>query len=247
MSVADLALLLAAGLAAGLSGTVAGLGSLFSYPALLATGMPATAANVTNTVALAFGTVSAVPSSRAELDGQRSVLWRLAVPCACGSAAGAALLLATPPGVFEKVVPLLVGGAAVLIMLPTRPPRHQVSSGPAAAAGVFAVSVYSGYFAAASGVLMLALLLVTSARSESFPRANALRNALMVVADAVAALGFAAFGPVRWAAVPPLVAGLLAGSWLGPSLVRRVPAGPLRVAVGVAGLGLAVHLALDAF
>lgn len=280
-------LLFAAGTAAGLAGTVAGLASLFSYPALLACGLPATAANVTNTVALAVGSVTAVPSSRPELTGQAAALRRLVLPCAAGSAAGAALLLMTPPGVFERVVPVLVGGASLTILAgggrraAARRARQgnpgggspagagagaAVGPGGAAAAGAgpgpgvgaaprarrraatvgtFAVTVYSGYFAAASGVVLLALLLATTA--ESLTRATALRNVLMVVVDAVAALGFAAFGPVDWTAAVPLTAGLLLGSWLGPRLVRVLPAGPLRVAIGLAGLGLAVKLAYDAF
>jgi hypothetical protein len=105
--------------------------------------------------------------------------------------------------------------------------------------GLCAVSVYGGYFGAGSGVMVLALLLLTV--DQGWARANALKNVILGVADVVAAIGFAVFGPVRWAAVP-LALGLFAGSMFGPSLTRRIPGGALRVAAAMAGLGLAIEL-----
>ncbi|QWF81388.1 sulfite exporter TauE/SafE family protein [Amycolatopsis sp. CA-230715] len=230
-------LLFGAGIAAGVSGTIAGLASLFSYPALLLAGLPATAANVTNTVALALGSITAVPSSRRELAGQAATVRKLGTVCALGGAGGAALLLVTPPGIFQRIVPFLIGGASVVILLR---PRFR-----GATAGVFAASVYSGYFAAASGVLLLALLLATT--SGGLLRANALKNVLVVITDVVAAAGFAVFGPVDWVRAVPLTAGLLLGSWLGPMIARKVPEAPLRAGIALAGLGLAVKLGVDAF
>lgn len=110
---------------------------------------------------------------------------------------------------------------------------------------MFAASVYSGYFAAASGVLLLALLLATT--SGGLLRANALKNVLVVITDVVAAAGFAVFGPVDWVRAVPLTAGLLLGSWLGPMIARKVPEAPLRAGIALAGLGLAVKLGVDAF
>jgi hypothetical protein len=250
------ALLLAlAGLAAGLAGSIAGLASLFSYPALLAAGLPATAANVTNTVALAFSTVGAVAGSRPELVGQGGRARPLGALAVAGGACGAGLLLLTPPGVFERLVPFLVGGASLVLLLGGRTrmtdpgavptavhggPRRQLLVG----AGVAAVSVYGGYFGAAAGVLMLALL--TTMLPETLIRANGLKNLLLGLANIVAAAGFAMFGPVSWTHALPLATGLLAGSWTGPAVARRVPSGPLRVAIGLAGLGLAVKLGWDA-
>ena len=248
-------LLVVAGLAAGLAGSIAGLASLFSYPALLAVGLPATAANVTNTVALACSTVGAVAGSRPELVGQSSRARRLGALSVVGGASGAGLLLITPPGVFERVVPFLVGGASVVLLLgrrrvapagadpidPAARPRRPLLVG----AGVLAVSVYGGYFGAAAGVLMLALLITLL--PETLVRANGLKNLLLGLANMVAATGFAMFGPVAWQAALPLAAGLLVGAWTGPAVVRRVPAEPLRVAIALAGIGLAVKLAHDAF
>lgn len=239
MTTGQLLLLLVAGVGAGLSGAVAGLASLFSYPALLAVGLPATTANVTNTVSLLFQGAGAAAGSRPELAGAGPQVRRWALPALLGGACGAGLLLLTPPGGFERIVPFLVAAAALLLLVPPRPAATR-PPGPRTAAGVFAVAVYGGYFGAAAGVLMLALL--ASLPGATLLRANALKNVLTGVANAVAAVGFALFGDVAWAAVPALALGLLAGGRLGPVLARRLPVRVLRTGIAVAGLALAVAL-----
>jgi uncharacterized membrane protein YfcA len=246
-------LLVGAGVAAGLCGSVAGLASLFSYPALLAAGLPATAANVTNTVALTFSSVGAAANSRVELTGQGAAVRRFALLSLIGGASGAGLLLVTPPGTFELIVPFLVAvGSVVLLLQPwikrcaaerggDGPPR----TNPAVVAGILCVSIYGGYFGAAAGVLMLALLLV--GLPVSLLQGNALKNVLLGLANAMAAVGFAMFGPVQWSAVLPLAVGLLLGAWFGPALARRLPAGLLRVGIATAGMGLAVSLAVQTY
>ncbi len=250
MSVGAAVLLVAAGFAAGLAGSIAGLASLFSYPALLAVGLPPTAANVTNTVALCVTGLGAAAGSRPELTGQGGAVRRLAPVFAVGGAAGAALLLLTPPGAFELIVPFLIAGASVVLLLQPRVRAvAERAGGPGSEVGVvvglFAAAVYAGYFGAAAGVLMLALLLV--GLPVTLLQGNALKNVLLGVANVVAAVGFAVFGPVRWAAVLPLAAGLIVGSYVGPAVARRLPATALRVGIGLAGLLLAVVLAVDAF
>jgi uncharacterized membrane protein YfcA len=110
---------------------------------------------------------------------------------------------------------------------------------------LFGVSVYSGYFGAASGILMLAVL--TRMLAQSLARTNALKNVIASLANGAAGIGFAIFGPVRWTAVVPLAAGFAIGGWIGPSLVRRLPAKGLRVFIGVCGLLLAVRLSISAY
>jgi uncharacterized membrane protein YfcA len=245
-------LLAGAGLAAGLCGSIAGLASLFSYPALLAAGLPATTANITNTVSLAVSSIGSVTGSRPELVGQARAARRLGVVCLVGGATGAGLLLITPPGVFQRVVPFLVAGASLLLLVGRPGPEAPLSGSPGTerrdrltVLGVLAVAVYSGYFGAAAGVIMLALLL--AATPESLHRINALKNVLAGLANTVAAVAFAVFGHVAWWCVLPLTLGLLLGSWLGPGVARRLPSNPLRIGIAVAGLGLAVKLGLDAF
>ncbi len=112
-------------------------------------------------------------------------------------------------------------------------------------AGVFAVAVYVGYFGAAGGVLMLALLLRLF--RQSLARTNALKNVISGLANAVAGIAFAIFGPVRWSAALPLAAGFLIGGWIGPKIVRRLPARGLRAFIGLCGLAVAVRLAVSTY
>ncbi|MEV0202242.1 sulfite exporter TauE/SafE family protein, partial [Nonomuraea sp. NPDC050691] len=123
--------------------------------------------------------------------------------------------------------------------------RHRPDGRPGAAgvllpAALVALSVYNGYFGAGSGVMILALLLITA--EPRLPTANALKNMLLGAGVLVSAAAFAVFTPVAWAAVAPLGVGLFAGSTLGPLVTRRVPARVLRPLVALVGLALAVTL-----
>lgn len=248
MSVGEAILLLLAGIGGGLAGSVAGLASLVSYPALLAVGLPPVTANVTNTVALVFSSIGSVTGSRPELVGQRRGVLRLCVVAVLGGAAGGALLLLTPSGTFALLVPVLIGGASALIILRPRPraaPDADPRYSSATTLGVGAVCVYGGYFGAAAGVLLLALLLRST--GDTLARSNAVKNVVLGVANAVAAAGFAIFGPVQWLFVLPTALGFFIGGRLGPTAVRRTPERPLRILIGVAGLALAVVLAVRTY
>lgn len=252
-------LLVLAGVGGGLTGSIAGLASLVTFPALLAVGLPPVTANVTNTVGLVFTGVGSVLGSRSELRGQWRWLLRLVPMAVIGGLIGAALLLTTPADGFEKLVPFLLGLAALTILLPRgraarrtgdpaalgAPPRT-ARLGPAMQAGaLFLITVYGGYFGAAAGVLLLALLLRT--REDDLPRANAAKNAILAVANSTAADVFALVAPVDWAAVVPLGIGCLIGSRIGPVVVRSVPVRPLRYLIGGAGVALAITLGFRAF
>jgi uncharacterized membrane protein YfcA len=246
--VSDVAWLLSAGVLAGVVSVVASLASLISYPALLAVGLPPLAANVTNTTALVFVGPGASAGSRPELRGQGRRLVRLCLLGALGGGAGAALLLLTPASAFEAIVPWLVGAASVVLLAGPRLTRAAPGGrehSPVLNAGVAGVSVYTGYFGAAGGVLVLAVL--TALLDEPLARTIALKNVVSSVANAVAAVAFALFGPVDWAAMVPLAAGFLIGSWIGPAVVRRLPADGLRVFIALCGLGVAVKLGIDTY
>jgi uncharacterized membrane protein YfcA len=253
VSGADLLLLAGAGLVGGLCGSIAGLASLASYPALLAVGLGPITANVSNTVALVFGSVGSTWGSRPELRGQAPRVRTLAVAAVAGGAVGAGLLLLTPSATFEKLAPWLIAAASLAILLRPRvrgatdEASHGARGGAGAglAGGVFLIAIYGGYFGAAAGVMLLALMLV--ATSDTLARSNALKNVVLGIANAAAAVGFALLGPVHWAAVVPLAAGLLAGGRLGPVVVRHADAAVLRALIGAAGLALAVKLAVDAY
>ena len=241
-------LLLAAGVAGGLTGSIAGLASVATYPALLMAGLPPVAANVTNTVALTFNTIGSVWGSLPELDGMGPYLRRVLPAAALGGAAGAALLLALPAEGFEVVVPALLGLSSVTIAIPQRRGADtEPGRGRAVliSVAIFVICLYGGYFGAAAGVVLLALLLHSG--SESMAHANAAKNVILGVANGVAAVGFVALAPVNWIAVVPLGFGCLVGSRLGPVVVRHTPATPLRLTIAVAGLALAVKLGWDTY
>ena len=113
---------------------------------------------------------------------------------------------------------------------------------PAVAVGVavLLIGVYGGYFGAAAGVLMLAVLSV--AATEPLPVTNAVKSIALGASNLAAAVIYAVVAPVNWAAAGLMAVGCLLGSWLGPILVRRLPERPLRIAIAVAALGLAVYL-----
>jgi uncharacterized membrane protein YfcA len=116
---------------------------------------------------------------------------------------------------------------------------------PRVVAGVFVVGIYGGYFGAAAGVILLALLL--AATTDTLARTNALKNVVLGIANATAAIGFVVLHEVDWASAAPLAVGLLAGARLGPVVVRRSNPAILRTLIGILGLGLAVKLGLDAY
>lgn len=249
MTVGEVLLLLAAGIGGGLAGSIAGLASVSTYPALLLIGLPPVTANVTNTVALVFNGVGSVLGSRPELEGQSRTLKRLLPVAVVGGAAGAALLLSIPAEGFENVVPILLALSAIVIALPHRPDAGSRSRGTAQlvleAVAIFAICAYGGFFGAAAGVLMLAMFLRTG--SQSLAHANAIKNVVLGVANCVAAVVFITFAPIDWGAVVPLGLGCLIGSRLGPLVVRHAPATPMRLLIAVAGLALAIKLGFDTY
>lgn len=255
MSVADLLLLLAAGFLAGVIGYVTGLASIVSYPALLLVGLPPLTANVTNTVALvAVGIGSFAKSGRVLLAddpstpqgvGGGKALAQASLTALFSGAVGAAVLLLSPDKVFAFVVPYLVALASLALLAQ---PRLRSGLGERAAhpgwwlLGVFAVSIYGGYFGAGAGVMFVALAMVLS--GLPLWRATLLKSALLGIANAVAAVGFIIFTHVHWPAAIAMGLGCLLGGWVGPPVVAHLPATPLRIAIGVGGLGLALWLAL---
>jgi len=243
--------LFGAGVLGGLTGSIAGLASVATYPALLAIGLPPVTANVTNTVALVFNGVGSMWGSRPELAEQWAWLRRIAPLAALGGVVGAALLLSTPPGRFEKIVPILLALASLAIVLPGGAASLHASGARrraavlAESAAIFGITIYGGYFGAAAGVLLLALIL--RAGGAGLAHANAAKNVILGIANTAAALVFIVLAPVHWPAAIPLGAGCLVGSRLGPVVVRHAPATPLRVLIGLAGLVLAVKLGVDAY
>jgi len=230
-------------------GSAGGITSLVSYPALLAVGIGPLAANVTNAVAGVTLGIGSTLNSRAELSDQWQRLRRWAPLCVAGGSAGALLLLLTPSTVFDWVVPFLVAGASLALLAQRRltswrQARPRGRGEAVAIVAVAGVAIYSGYFGAGAGIMILAVLLVLL--EHDLARANALKNTLLTVTDAVPAVIFALAGRVVWLAALPLALGLFAGGIVGPVVARRAAPGLLRVGIGLCGFGLAAWLLVRA-
>src|SRR6201982_2665345 len=225
MKISEALLLLAAGTLGGIFSTVVSIASLVTYPALLALGAPPLSANMTNTVSLVLTGAGSVIGSKPELTGQGRRVIRIGAVSALGGAAGAAGLLLTPARTFTVVVPVLIGGASLVLLIQPRIKRLA----PSADGGnrvvhvvaLFAVAMYVGYFGAAAGVMLLVVLSMMI--DESLVTVNAVKNAVSGMANATAAVCFALFGDVRWALVVPLAAGFLAGGVGGPADLQERP------------------------
>jgi hypothetical protein len=236
--------LLVAGVIAGALGSAGAITSLVSYPALLIAGVPAFAANVANIVAVTTLWPASALASGPELAGTGRWLVRHLPFAALGGGVGVGLLLSTPSGSFKAIVPfLVVVGSLALLFSPTLAARR-LGRGPlpiwTVDGLIVLVSIYSGYFGAGSGVMMLTVLLV--AVSPHLPTANALKNMLVGAGSLLAAFTLIILRPMDWVAVAPLAVGLLGGGALGPRLVRRVSPSAIRPLVATLGLVLAVQL-----
>jgi uncharacterized membrane protein YfcA len=245
----EAAAVLAAGFAAGTLNAVVGSGSLLTFPTLLAIGLPPVTANVSNTIGLVFGGISGTLGYRRELAGQRDRVIRLGIAGLLGGTVGAALLLVLPAAAFRQVVPFLVlFAAAITAIQPALTQRlEHIRSRPAhdnplVVLAVFLTAIYGGYFGAAQGVILLALLLVLV--NDDPQRLNGLKNALILGVNAIAALIFALVAPVDWTAVLLLALGSIVGGQLGATVGRRLSPGALRLAVVVLGTVVGLRLLL---
>jgi len=246
-------LLVLAGFVAGGVNALAGGGSLLTFPALIATGLPPVQANVTNSVSVFPGYVSSAVGSRADLAGQRHRIRTVLPACVAGSACGCALLLLTPARAFEVTVPFLVLGAAATLFFQDRlrglvghpqtlSPRRQSVTLQVV---VFVGAVYGGYFGAALGVMYVAALALVL--DETLNRINALKNVLSTAVGVITLLTFAVFGPVQWTAVLVLAPATIAGGYGGALLARRLPARLLRGLIVAFGTTIGLVLLVRAF
>jgi uncharacterized membrane protein YfcA len=250
---ADVLFLLGAGLAAGIVNAVAGGGSLITFPALVAVGLPPVPANVTNSIAVSPGYLASVHGSRADLAGLaasrgRSALLALLHTAVMGAAAGCTLLLATPARAFEIAVPFLVLGATAVLAYQERLRAvvghpHEMSGGRRSAvlhATVGLGAVYGGYFGAALGVMLVAGLGLVL--ESSLAQISALKNAISAVVGLTTVVVFAIFGPVDWAAVAVLAPATMVGGYAGARIARRLPARVLRLVIVIVGTLVGVLL-----
>ncbi|MFK3983335.1 sulfite exporter TauE/SafE family protein [Micromonospora sp. NPDC050397] len=238
----------AAGVGAGAANAVVGNGTLITFPVLLTLGIPPITATVSNALGLIPGSVSAAVGYRAALAGQRRRVLRFCAAAIPGGLAGATLLLVLPAEAFERIVPVLVGLALVLVAcqplisraMQRRRPEAAAGrrgDGPPLIAGLALTSVYGGYFAASQGTLYLALM--SAFLGEPLHRLNAIKNVLVGVVNMAAALVFLFVARYDWTVVLLIAAGSALGGQIGArlgGLLRPAALRTLIVAVGVLGL-----------
>lgn len=248
----EIAAVLVAGMGAGAINTVVGAGTLITFPTLLALGVPPVTANVSNKIGLVPGSVSGSIGYRRELYGQRARVMWLGAASLTGGLGGALLLLWLPESAFRAAIPVLIGLACAMVVvqpvlrrwLDTRRGKRRagcrtVDRGRLGwlPAWVSATGLYGGYFGAAQGVLLMAVL--GSGLDHDIQPLNAIKNVLAAVVNAVSALVFVMVAAVDWWVVLLIAAGSAAGGVLGALIGRRLSPALLRmviVAVGVAAL-----------
>jgi len=241
-------LILVAGVWAGMINTIVGSGTLVTFPVLLLLGYPPLTANVSNGLGLVPGSAAGAVGYRRELQGLRGRVVRLAVAQALGALVGAALLLTLPASAFDAVVPVLVAVAVVLVIvqpvlarrLAARHGGARTRVGPALLAGTFGTGVYGGYFGAAQGVLLLALLGITL--DDDLQRHNAVKNVLTALANLVSGIVFAIVAPLSWPVVALIAGGSTVGGLLGARIGRRLRPVWLRAVIVVVGVVAIVEL-----
>ena len=247
MSWWELLLVALAGSGAGLINAVVGTGTLITFPTLLALGVPPVLANVSNSIGLAPGSLSAALASKPDLVGQRARIIRYGIASLIGSIVGAVLLLWLPPSAFKAIVPVLIGVGCVLVIIGpwlTRQiaaRRERLGVTEVSANGppwlffaIILTGTYGGYFGAAQGVLVMAIMGVAFA--ETMPRINGLKNVLVMIANAVAGIVFVIISQVDWWIVLALAVGSVLGAQVGARIGRKLPPVVYRVVIVTVGV-----------
>jgi uncharacterized protein len=241
VTLASLAILVA-GFVAGLVNSIAGGGTLLSFPTLVALGRDPLLANATNAVALFPGSLASAFGFRSHITGERRVA-HLVIPMLGGSLLGAVLLLRTSSQTFAAVIPYLVVTATILFALPDR--LTKAPAGPTsprrerlATAMTVGIGIYGGYFGAGIGIMLLATLGILGV--SDLHQRNGIKNLLAAAANGIAAVLFAARGAVLWRDALVMMTGAMAGGYAGAHLAQRLGRRVVRAAIIVIGFVLTV-------
>ncbi|HZQ93544.1 MAG TPA: sulfite exporter TauE/SafE family protein [Candidatus Sulfotelmatobacter sp.] len=237
-----------AGMLGGALNSVAGGGSFIAFPALLFAGVPPIPANATNTIALWTGAAASGGAYRKRLDVPRRVLIPLLAASLVGGLAGAYLLMRTPAHTFMRVLPWLTLGATLLFafgrtLSGRRGPvmGHETTGAALAGATLFqlAVGVYGGYFGGGMGIVMLAMLATLG--MTDIHSMNALKSVMGFVINGVAVVTFIAWRAVYWKQGGIMIAGAIAGGYLGAHFAMKLPQAWIRYFVVLVGAGMSVY------
>lgn len=248
-----LALVVVAAALGGGINAIAGGGTLLTFPALVALGIPAIVANATSTVALWPGAVSSMLGYRAELKGSREWVIRLAAPSIIGGLVGAWLLLRTPAKRFDTIVPWLVFGATLLFVIQRPAMRwirghshHEREEPPTLGVLLFyvGIGIYGGYFGAGIGILMLAALGLIGL--TDMHEMNGLKNLLALCINGIAMIWFAISGAVLWKDGAIMAVAAIAGGYLGARIAHRLGRRFVRNFVVIIGLTMTLALFVKA-
>ena len=251
MSLGEIVAVAFAGLAAGAINTLVGSGTLITFPVLLAFGYAPVTANVSNTIGLVPGSVSGAIGYRRELAGQRGRVLRFGAMSVAGGITGAVLLLVLPSSAFKAIVPVFIALALVLTLLQPRLARwlarREIDLERRGAVlvpfAIYLTGVYGGYFGAAQGILLLAILGV--ALAQDLHRTNALKNVLAGLVNGVAGVYFAFAAHVDWGPAAIIACASIVGAQLSARYGRRLPPGALRAIIVVVGVFAIVRLLVD--
>ena len=239
------------GVGAGALNAAAGGGSLVTFPALVAFGLPPLTANLSNTVAQCPGYVAIVHGYLPELAGMRRRILGLLPAALLGAGAGITALELASPSTFRAIVPALVILACVLLAIQPRVSRllsHERGALARRAGLQVAVAIacaYAAYFGAAAGVLLLAILALFLV--DDVHRLNALNRLLIMIVNLLAAVLFVVLGPVSWPAIAVLAPSTMIGGWAGVSAVRKLSPIALRATVLLLGVAASVYLAVTSW
>lgn len=239
----------AAGAAAGASNSIAGAGSLITFPTMVALGLPPLSANVTNTVGIIPGYVGGVLGYSDLLRQQGERFARFLVPMLIGAVLGTVALLLTSDAAFEAIVPVLIAASCLLLFFQPRLTARLTHAGnehsPYLTAGLLFCGAYGAYFGSAVSILLFAILALFVA--DTLQHLNAMKIVLVGCANLLAAVVYAFLAPVEWRYALTLMVSSLAGGRVGAHYARRIPADPLRIGIAAVGLVVAAVLAVRAF
>jgi len=248
MGTMELVLVGLAAVAGGLANAIAGGGTLITFPALTLAGVPAVAANVTNTVALCPGYLGATFAQLKDLREQGRRMWLLLPACVLGGIAGGVLLLNTGEQMFRELVPYLILFATLLLAAQdrlrswlarrTEHADRQTSREWWAIFPVLLASIYGGYFGAGMSLMVIAALAV--ALEDSLTRLSALKQAVAFTVNVAAAVFFLFSGQVQWLAALVMAVGALVGGSIGGRLASRINPVVLRRVIITVGLAVTV-------